>query len=393
MAFVPGPQATAPMKEHYPPNGILTPALYRYYIRAVGLGRPEVQSVKCKYDYVSGNMFAGLMAGMMAVCVIWETHPAMGMTGTPAMMHLACAKMFFHCLDADVDTKERFKRLDGVINFLGRPQGGPNAGWFKNVQYAKVGECIDLAKFWVPGYTEGGNVFNWQALSQSPYAFLINRPDVFPRFFLEVDAKRTGDLKREPDIVRSDRITTLPMDIVGYLLRFFDEATYVKLVATCRFLRFHALTTFQPHARRLVFALGWAAPVPAELEDMDDAQRGSVVDEDTPQDADWLLYLSHVHRTKGMRMRRWIWAQCMEIRRVYEHNKETVDPSTLKWMLKDDVDIDFAYELCQMDYISDRKARGKAIPPGRGSKLEGQSTDKVVQSLSQMQARTGAKQI
>ena len=36
----------------------------------------------------------------------------------------------------------------------------------------------------------------------------------------------------------------------------------------------------------------------------------------TPHDADWLLYLGHVRRTAGMRVRRWVWHLCGNVRRA-----------------------------------------------------------------------------
>jgi hypothetical protein len=45
--------------------------------------------------------------------------------------------------------------------------------------------------------------------------------------------------------------------------------------------------------------------------------------EDSPYDADWLLYLSHVHRTKSMRTRKWIWSLCEQLKTTYETKKAT----------------------------------------------------------------------
>ena len=44
----------------------------------------------------------------------------------------------------------------------------------------------------------------------------------------------------------------------------------------------------------------------------------------TPHDADWLLYLGHVRRTAGMRVRRWVWHLCGNVRRAYEGRRAEV---------------------------------------------------------------------
>jgi len=52
----------------------------------------------------------------------------------------------------------------------------------------------------------------------------------------------------------------------------------------------------------------------ARVEDMAHA-------ENSPRGGDWLLYLSHVNRTKSMRVRRWLWALSEEVKRSYEERK------------------------------------------------------------------------
>lgn len=145
----------------------------------------------------------------------------------------------------------------------------------------------------------------------------------FPRFHRTVAASRLDHLATVEEEERNDIITTLPFDLLDYIIPFLDIKGYIALVATCRFLRFCALSKFQRHARTLVLQLGWPLPVPAEQKDMDASQLDTLPSASTTSyDADWLLYLSHVHRTKSMRMRRWIWAQATEIKRVYEVKKE-----------------------------------------------------------------------
>ena len=41
----------------------------------------------------------------------------------------------------------------------------------------------------------------------------------------------------------------------------------------------------------------------------------------SPVDADWMHYLSQVHRTPSMRARRWVWALAEELARVYRRKK------------------------------------------------------------------------
>lgn len=43
----------------------------------------------------------------------------------------------------------------------------------------------------------------------------------------------------------------------------------------------------------------------------------------SPYDADWLLYLSHVHRTNSMKERQRVWRIAEEIKRAYEDRRET----------------------------------------------------------------------
>ncbi|KAM5530419.1 hypothetical protein V8D89_015930, partial [Ganoderma adspersum] len=164
------------------------------------------------------------------------------------------------------------------------------------------------------------------------------------------------------------------------------------LMATCRTLRYHALTTFQPHARERVLSLEWAVPLETEYlsyvrkvypdPDVGDSQQEVAIEAGSqplnqssppsPTDgtspggagglearlnamslassspnrpsrtallsqlemahgthspiyADWLHYLSQVHRTPAMRARRWVWALAEEVARVY-HRKRAEGP-------------------------------------------------------------------
>lgn len=111
------------------------------------------------------------------------------------------------------------------------------------------------------------------------------------------------------------------MDVLHALAPYLPARSYVMLVSTCRQLRYHALTTLQQHARNIVISLVWPLPTRNEYNAASKDVRAIMASEDmavSPVDADWYMYLSRVHRTKGMRVRRWIWSSCLEIKRVYD---------------------------------------------------------------------------
>lgn len=151
----------------------------------------------------------------------------------------------------------------------------------------------------------------------------------FPKFFTEVSEKRlssVGDPQPQTDL-----LTTQPVDIIHALLPHLSIPDYLALTSTCRQLRRLALTTFQPHARKLVLSLGWAMPLPQEYviaikSQANNKTPGSVVAHEkySPQDADWLLYLSHVHRTGSMRARRWKWVLAQKLARLYEEKRKDI---------------------------------------------------------------------
>lgn len=143
--------------------------------------------------------------------------------------------------------------------------------------------------------------------------------------------------------------------MIHILLPYFDNKSFVNFLGTCRTLRYYALTTFQPHARRRVLALSWAIPTevdygsfikrnPPKLQALPsdrDPLSASLTDEGgetdseppqpeselthipmvhpthSPHTADWQLYLSRVYRNPEMRARRWVWALAGELARVY----------------------------------------------------------------------------
>jgi len=219
------------------------------------------------------------------------------------------------CENADLDALIRLCEIETIF---GRPQGGLNAGRLRYIAYEDAGEKIDLRPFWRQGREPGGNIFNWEALAASRYKWLLNRPDVFPRFFTIVTEERLESISLPPPDSTTDIITTQPIDVLLAICSHLTIKSYLALTSTCRFLRWHALTTLQPHARKLVLGLGWAVATKQEYAGTKARNRATMAHEkDSPHDADWLLYLSHVNRTKSMRVRKWIWALCSEIRRVW----------------------------------------------------------------------------
>ncbi len=286
------------------------------------------------------------------------------------MTHTSCANMFFHVLGVkDKETNESMTLIAQAMGVLGRPLAGQDPGRVRNVRYEAVGEQIDLRPFWSPGSQPGGDVFNWKALSQSKYNFLVVRPFMyvfyvtlttgrpiphystrFPRL-LDVAPSRTAHF-RNVEFNNQDKFTTLPLDILQILLPYLPMVSYLSLVSTCRFLRLHALTTFQPNARRLVLGIPWSLPLPADLSLMSPSMAAKVPDrEKTPHTADWLLYLSHIHCTNSMRTRRWIWALAESIKDTYLAQLATspvMDPATHEYKVLHDA-LERAFELAGME--------------------------------------------
>lgn len=121
-------------------------------------------------------------------------------------------------------------------------------------------------------------------------------------------------------IAQPGRLTEQPLDVLLALLPYLPLQTYFAFISTCRLLRIHALTTFQPHARMRVLGLGWATPLltlgeyDAIVKRNASAAEALVHSKRSPASGDWLLYLSHVHRTASMRARRRIWNISVAIR-------------------------------------------------------------------------------
>ncbi|KAJ7451838.1 hypothetical protein B0H11DRAFT_2075333 [Mycena galericulata] len=299
LPFIPDlARATSPLPEHTPPQSVVPKDQATYYMSCVGVGRKIMGCVQ-RLHYYSSNMF-GSMTGFEVLT--WESAG-----GTFFMAHHVCLSLLRCALNLEDDTMLSTTTLCAHELILGRPQDGAKAGRFKAVNYEDVGEKVDLSPFWKPGREAGCNVFDWKALKSDKKRaldWLIQRPDIFPRFSRTVSTERLG-LIGVPlaECARADRITTMPLELILHLLPHLSLNSYITLTSTCRFLRFHALTTFQSHARI-------KPKFRAEMAGTDDALR----------EGDWFLYLSQVHWTRSMRVRRWIWALCEEIARVWMKN-------------------------------------------------------------------------
>ncbi|TRM63498.1 hypothetical protein BD626DRAFT_494511 [Schizophyllum amplum] len=310
LPFVPSPMSAAPLAEHLPPDDFFTRAQYIYLQSAVGFGT-RVHGLCRPFEFTSPNMFSNFDPPL-ALTVVW-TVPNF----TYVMMHRVCASLFRRAMHCEGDDFLAFKILSEVENVMGPLGELGDAGELRGVDYANIGEKIDVRPFWRLGNDHGRNWFDYEDFQKSPLNdWLFTRPDTMPRFFPKVENKHIGTIPNPDELPsRDDPLTTQPLDILRLIVANLDAPSYVRLTGTCRFLRAHALTTFQPEARRLVLALQWALPTSSELAKM------TATEESSPHDGDWLLYLSHAHRTKGMRVRRWIWAAACEAARVFEERK------------------------------------------------------------------------
>lgn len=241
------------------------------------------------------------------------------------------------------------------------PQTGTLSGRYRELDYENLGsECgrdryVNVEKYWIPGTSESDldSGFAWREFKDSELAWTLNRPDVyallrksfltvhcvilvahehcrsfsFPKFFTEVSEKRLSSIGKPH--IQTDILTIKPIDVIHALLPHLTISSYLALTSTCRLWRRLALTTFQPHARKLVLSLGWAVPLRQEYaisikSQANSKTAGSVLahEKHSPQDADWLLYLSHVHRTGSMRARRWKWVLAKKLARLFEEKRK-----------------------------------------------------------------------
>lgn len=305
-----------PIAGYIPPEGTLTKHQYAYFSACIYIGT-RLRGLVRKMAFITNNAVTGQRLETRTAFQ-WENSG-----GTLFMMHVTCADILRCVFDAEDTNAKSLARVCQIEEVVGKVQGGANAGWLPLVRYEEVGEEIDLAPFWghqPDAPSMGSNVFDWTRLKAGKYKWLLNRPDVFPKFVAEVDEKRLpwGDDFKIGDV---DTLSHRPLELLYLLLPYLSHRSYAMLASTSRLFRYHALTIFQPHARDVVIALRWAIPTKREYEVASEEVRSIMASEDaklSPIDGDWFGYLLKVHRSKGMRVRQWIWGQCEEVKRVYE---------------------------------------------------------------------------
>ncbi|KZV94446.1 hypothetical protein EXIGLDRAFT_516931 [Exidia glandulosa HHB12029] len=307
--------ARQPLQAHLPPLGLFSESQKAYFERGLGFGE-FIYAIYLDFIYLSDNYFAveNVNPKMPVLLqLVWEL-PA-GDVACPVMHH-TCMNLFRRIFDAEENTYDNLKKLARFQYAIGRPQGGKDAGRWRNVQYEMVEPKVDTRALWSPSYQRlGGMVFDWKALKGLGYEWLMQRPDVFPRFFTKVSPERMKHLAATA--AGNDILSRQPPDVLRHIARFLDVRSLTRVSATCRYLRFLALSDWQAVARKAVFGLGWATPTLSEYAESKDSGLASI---SATSEGDWLLYLGHVHRTKGMRVRRWIWGLCEEIKRVADAN-------------------------------------------------------------------------
>ncbi|THH13053.1 hypothetical protein EW146_g7133 [Bondarzewia mesenterica] len=316
------PNEEQSVNPHPPPAGILTPTQLNYHMNAVAWGS-KVVGLVVDFHYLDNKLFGAKPPTPIALVIYWETED-----GTAMFFHTTCAGFLRKALKAEDWTLDSVTRLCELEFVLGLPQPGQEAGRFHRIDYEHVAcerEEVNLRRFWLaeqplPG--DGSN-WDWEGIASSELKWTLNRPDIFPKFFIAVSEQRRTSVGTPGETI--DILTTLPVDILYHLLPFLDIPEYLVLTSTCRTLRLHALTAFQPHARKLVLSLGWAVPLESEYEAAKKSGLQLAHDKDVVHDADWLLYLSHVHRTTSMRVRRWIWHICLNMQKIFEARR----PKTL----------------------------------------------------------------
>ncbi|EMD34120.1 hypothetical protein CERSUDRAFT_76245 [Gelatoporia subvermispora B] len=299
------------------PEGALSQQQRDYLTWAVGMGT-MLPGCVATMEYLDINLFSIKFRGPARVSNIiqWESGRS-----TYVVMHTTCATIIRHVLGASDDSPESFATLCEIEQILGHPCGGKIAGRFCDVDYKAAGR-VDVERFWkVVGPDDGSNDFDWQRFQCSGLSWVIARPDVFPKFTHEVSPMRLAQIGC-PKADTCDIITTQPVDILTLLLAYLLNHSLLSLLSTCRLLRHHALTTFQPIARAHTLDLGWAIPLEFEYKCAGPEVAPKLAHPtNSPQHGDWWLYLSHAHKKSSMRARRRIWALAHELRRAYLEKK------------------------------------------------------------------------
>ncbi|KZT29977.1 hypothetical protein NEOLEDRAFT_1084927 [Neolentinus lepideus HHB14362 ss-1] len=313
LPFIPSPRSTS--ERLYPPS---IKQQSKYFQSGLAIGY-QILGVVAPVDYLDDNLFTLRAFPQM---IQWESDG-----GTFVICHAVCGALLRRTLNAEDDSARSLANLVELERIFGRTQEGRKAGRFPHINYEEV-RCgrllrVDVERLWSRSKTgaAGENDFDWMKLNTSDLAPLWTRPDTFPKFHTAVGPERLKGLKDLP--VTNDLITNLPTDVLELLISYMMTPTYVCFTSTCRILRRQALTEWQKVARARVLELGWAVPLPSEYAL---AKKYNIVmasAEESPLDADWMLYLSHVHRTKSMNVREWIWGICQVIKRTRDELKPT----------------------------------------------------------------------
>ncbi|OCH94440.1 hypothetical protein OBBRIDRAFT_145530 [Obba rivulosa] len=309
LPFHPSPLSTKPRPA---PAGALTDKQRSYLQWGVGMGK-NIPGAVPTLEYLDNNIFGNVPGKpvLMVVMVTWESD-----NGTIVALHTVCATLLRHMFGAADDSKDSLTELCQIELVLGRPLGGKYAGRFRHIDYEGVGKA-NIDQFWISADDDGLNMFSWSAFKASGLGWMLSRPDVFPKFHPVISRSRLTEIGDAPKTT-SDIFTTQSLDILHLLLPYLPNNSFVSLLSTCRLLRHHALTTFQPHARTRVLELGWAVPLEIEYARATPVAAASMAHAvNRPVDGDWLLYLSQVHRKPSMQARRRIWALASEVRHVY----------------------------------------------------------------------------
>lgn len=243
------------------------------------------------------------------------------------MAHKTCTSVLCKVFGVPRSLKElNRKHLRAICEIeavLGRCKPGAKGGIGRvpYVDYETVGG-VDMRSYWSKPRWEGQVTFDWKRFKESGPVWVLSRPDIFPKFFSKVSSERLASIGQPSET--SDILTSQPMDLLQLLIGYLDIPAYLALTSTCRTLRKYALTTFQPHARKYVLNTPWAMPL-LDTSPPEYSAKGDVMahPRDSPHDADWLLYLSHVHRTNSMKERHRVWRIAEEIKRAYEDRRET----------------------------------------------------------------------
>ncbi|CCM01409.1 uncharacterized protein FIBRA_03460 [Fibroporia radiculosa] len=305
------------------PPGTLTEKQYNYLQWGFVLGR-NVPGGCLIMEYFQTGTFGNRPQIPLIINVAWESE-----AGTIVALHTVCATILREMFEATDLSFKSIIQLCLIEQVLGPTQRGPNAGRFKDFDYEAVGQDkVDTRPFWKLNAKTEMYEFDWATFKACGLDWTLSRPDVFPRFHSNVSPQRlvlAFDASTQESV-----LTRQPFDILHLLLPYFTNKSFVALLSTCRFFRYHALTTFQPQARTRVLGLGWAVPLPAEYAE---ACRSLLYKhehkvaaatsipmahpEHSSMHGDWFLYLSQVHRMPALRARRRIWDLSAAIRREY----------------------------------------------------------------------------